>query len=508
MSKEKKAGLLHASERDGVQYRRATWLQLILGNANNGCGICFYLLMMFASYVGTQGYGMASALVGGVLMVARVFDGFTDAIVAAIFERFPQKHGKIRIFLVVGWVLEALAVLFLFGWGSGKFSGVAGVVVFIVMYVLYIIGYTLNGISGAMVGIVITNDPTQRPMNGLISTLYSYLTPMIFNTILAFFVLPKFDNQYNLPMLKVSCYMYVAFAGAMVLLACIGLRKVDVEETFKGIDTGKKEKVKLRDMFAVLKSNRPAQMYILTCASDKFAQQVASQSVIATLLNGVLIGSYTVPTLVGNFSLIVGIAFAFLGGVYIAKNGSKKATIVWSWAAIILTVINLIFFIILGVDGMKSLGKMGIPVIIYAAIMMGTNAVKMVLTTTASSMRADVVDYELQSSGNYLPAIIGGVYSFIDKLITSVCSFVAGLAITAIGYVHTVPQMGDPATTKVFVASMCLSLGLPLIGWAINLIAMKFYSLDRETMIQVQKDIADKKEAVKAEAKAEAEDSL
>lgn len=243
MSKEKKAGLLHASERDGVQYRRATWLQLILGNANNGCGICFYLLMMFASYVGTQGYGMASALVGGVLMVARVFDGFTDAIVAAIFERFPQKHGKIRIFLVVGWVLEALAVLFLFGWGSGKFSGVAGVVVFIVMYVLYIIGYTLNGISGATVGIVITNDPTQRPMNGLISTLYSYLTPMIFNTILAFFVLPKFDNQYNLPMLKVSCYMYVAFAGAMVLLACIGLRKVDVEETFKGIDTGKRKRL-------------------------------------------------------------------------------------------------------------------------------------------------------------------------------------------------------------------------------------------------------------------------
>ena len=225
-----------------------------------------------------------------------------------------------------------------------------------------------------------------------------------------------------------------------------------------------------------------------------------------TLLNGVLIGSYTVPTLVGNFSMIVSIAFAFLGGVYIAKNGSKKATIVWSWAAIILTVINLIFFIILGVDGMKSLGKMGIPVIIYAAIMMGTNAVKMVLTTTSSSMRADVVDYELQRSGNYLPAVIGGVYSFIDKLITSVCSFVAGFAITAIGYVHTVPQMGDPATTKVFVASMCLSLGLPLIGWAINLIAMKFYSLDRETMIQVQKDIADKKEAVKEEAKAE--DSL
>ena len=41
--------------------------------------------------VGTQGYGMASALVGGVLMVARGFDGFTDAIAAAIFVEISTK---------------------------------------------------------------------------------------------------------------------------------------------------------------------------------------------------------------------------------------------------------------------------------------------------------------------------------------------------------------------------------------------------------------------------------
>lgn len=39
------------SARDGVQYRKASMLEMILGNANNGCGICFYLLMMYASYI-------------------------------------------------------------------------------------------------------------------------------------------------------------------------------------------------------------------------------------------------------------------------------------------------------------------------------------------------------------------------------------------------------------------------------------------------------------------------
>lgn len=501
MSKEKKAGLLHASERDGVNYRKASWLQMILGNANNGCGMCFYLLMIYASYIGTQGYGIISATVGIILMATRIFDGVTDAFVAALFEKLPAKHGKIRVFIVLGWAIASLAVIIMFSWAAGKFTGIAGIIVFILAYILYIIGYTINGIAGATVSIVITNDPTQRPMNGLISTLYSYLTPLLFNNIIAFLILPKYDNQYNMPMLKEACYLYVAFGLIFVVLACIGLRKVDVEETYKGIKgiaKGKKERIKFKDMMAVLKNNREAQMYIVTGVSDKFAQQVGSQSVITTLVNGILIGSYTATALVGNATMIIGILFAFIGGVFVAKKGAKKSTVTWSLLSIILATINLGYFIFLGPHGMSAVGKMGIPLIIYAVLMVGTTACKMVLTTTGVAMRGDVVDYELSRSGNYLPAVIGGVYNFMDKIVTSVCSAIAGFCIAAIGYVNTVPQMGDEITTPLFVMAMFLSLGLPIIGWAINLIAMKFYKLDRETMIRVQKDIADKKEAARA----------
>ena len=38
-------------------------------------------------------------------------------------------------------------------------------------------------------------------------------------------------------------------------------------------------------------------------------------------------------------------------------------------------------------------------------------------------------------------------------------------------------------------------------GWICNIIAMKFYELDRERMVEIQKDIAEKKKALKAQAK-------
>lgn len=49
--------------------------------------------------------------------------------------------------------------------------------------------------------------------------------------------------------------------------------------------------------------------------------------------------------------------------------------------------------------------------------------------------------------------------------------------------------------------TMILSVGMPVVGWICNIIAMKFYELDRERMVEIQKDIAEKKKALKAQAK-------
>ncbi len=507
--KGKKAGLLNANERDGVDYRKASILQLVLGSANNGCGICFYLLLMYASYIGTQGYGIVTGLVGGILMAMRIFDGFTDALIAAAFEKFPGKLPKARIFLITGWALATLGVVLMFNWAAGKFTGVAGIVVFILVYVLYIMGYTINGMAGGTIGIMITNDPTQRPMMGFIGMMFSYLTPLVFNNIITFAVLPKFDNQYNMPMLAVSCWIYAATAGVFMALACIGVRKVDVPETYEALavkdSSGKAPKIGFKDMVAVLGKNKETQRYMWTCISDKFAQQIAAQSVITTMLSGVLIGSYAAATWVGNITAVVGLVCAFSGGIYVAKMGAKKSTVTWSWASIALGVVMMVFCLILGPNGMHKLGTPGIFFAINCLLTVGITATKMILTTTGTAMRADIVDYELERSGNYMPAIISGVYNFIDKLITSVSSLIAGVSIMFVGYVNTVPQMGDKPTWPILILTVVVCYGLPIVGWLINIIAMKNYSLDKERMIQVAKNVAEKKKAGDAAAAANAQ---
>lgn len=66
------------------------------------------------------------------------------------------------------------------------------------------------------------------------------------------------------------------------MLVCIGISEYDKPEYYLGIK--KQEPLKVKDMLDVLKENKPLQAYIVAQASDKIAQQTASQAVITTML--------------------------------------------------------------------------------------------------------------------------------------------------------------------------------------------------------------------------------
>ena len=487
---------------DGV-YRHASVLEILFGTANSGNGICFYMLMMYASYIATEGYGIAVATMGIIATACRLFDGVTDPIVGAMFDRFQPKKGKIRIFLILGWIIEACCAFALYSWCASKLSGVTGLVVFVLIYIIYFIGYTINNIAGGVVTMVITNDPVQRPMMNLVSTCYSYITPMILTTVVSFSILPKYDNQYNAPMLREACYIYALLGLAFVVLACIFLKDVDTIENFDRSGAAKKgEKIRLKDMWSVLKDNRALQMFTIGTASDKIASTTASQTIVATMLSGILIGSYKATTIVGNVSMIIGISFLFIAGIHTGRVGAKKANIVWNWISIIITGIMVVFcwycynFL---PNKMLALGVMGVPLMIYVVLSCIKNGAGMAVTTITAVMGADVADYELERSGKYMPGLVANIKSLIDKFVSAFGNALAAVMITFIGYKNTVPQMGDPATPALFWMCMFLSFGLPILGWICTLVAMHWYDLTKDRMAEVQQNIAKHKEAAKSE---------
>ena len=490
MAKEKK---LTQSEIDGVQYRRAKLWQIILYACNAFVGMSIYSLIGMASYTASIGFGITTAAVGAILTGTRILDAVTDPMLAFIYDKVNTKFGKIRILLVTGFVIEALALLGMYSWAAGKGFGMF---TFILLYVVYVIGYTLANMTAQTIPPLLTNDPKQRPTLGVWSTALNYLIPMTLSIVLNVVLLPRFGGTYNLEFLSAACKVCLLVAAVGIVLVCISVSEYDKPENFAGL-TAKKEPLKVKDMMEVLKNNRPLQCYIASAASDKIAQQTASQAVITTMLSGIIIGNMGLATILSVIGMLPSIIFAVVGAKYAGKHGSQRTIVTWTKISIVFSVIMLIFFIVIDPS---QIANMGIMTIIYVVLTLCKNGAMMCVTTANTSFMSDIIDYELDRSGRYIPAVVTGTYSLLDKLISSVSALIATGAVALIGYTTTMPQPGEACTPQIFWLTMIITFGLPILGWICTLVAMKFCKLDKAEMVEVQKRIADKKAAAKAEA--------
>ena len=483
------------SEIDGVQYRRAKLWQIILQACNALVGMSVYSLIGLASYSGAIGYGMALATVGVVIAASRILDGVTDPLLAFVYDRVNTRWGKLRVLMIGGFLIEAIALLCMFNFLSSKGFGI---VVFTLTYIVYVIGYTITNMTAQTLPAIMTNDPKQRPTIGVWTTALNYLIPMILAVVLNSVLLPMFGGEYNQAFLSAACWVCIGMGAVGTLLVCIGISEYDKPEYFEGT-TATREPLKLKDMWDVLAHNRPLQCYIASNASDKIAQQTATQAVITTLLNGILIGNMSLATILTVISMLPSIIFAVIGARYVGKKGSKKGIVTWTFVSLCISIVTFIFFVV--IDPKRIGVMMSAEMILYVLLTLAQNASNMCITTANTSFMADTIDFELDRSGKYIPAVVSGTYSLIDKLITSFSAIIATGAVALVGYTAgSVPQPTDPSTPAIFWLTMAVKFGLPIIGWIITLAAMKFCPLSKEEMVNVQKRIADKKAALQAKA--------
>ena len=264
-----------ASEVDGVQYRRAKTWQIICYACNALVGMSVYSLIGMASYSASIGYGITTAAVGIILTCTRILDGITDPLLAFVYDRVNTKFGKLRVLLVAGYLIEAVALYAMF---TGFSSKGMGLVAFTLLYVVYVIGYTITNMTAQTIPAIMTNDPRQRPTIGVWTTAFNYLVPMVMSMVLNVVLLPKCGGTYNQAFLTAACNITLIVAAIGTLLVCLGVSAFDKPENFVG--TKKAEPLKMADIVEVLKHNKPLQCYIASNASDKLAQQVGSQAII------------------------------------------------------------------------------------------------------------------------------------------------------------------------------------------------------------------------------------
>ena len=498
---------------ENVEYKRAKTSHIALSMMVGAGQMAFYILMASATYIGNANFGILVVVTGIIMTLSRVFDGITDPVVAFVIERYNGKHGKVRLFLGIGWAIMALATTLMCNIGAKMgLTGAAGIAIFVLFYAIYIIGYTFSGVAGSVMGNIITNDPKQRPTISVWSTAYSYLAPMIVNVILMTAVLPKYNGIQGTEYFAEANIYVCVIALIFYVLAIIGISPYDKPENFEGLTKKdeEEEKVSFKDMIACIKENKELQRYMVAACSDKLAQTIGGAAVVTTMLNGIIVGSMQMSTYLSVIGMLPSIIFAIFGARAAGRDGNKAVMVRWTkicMGANIVYALIILFGPLTEVGGLlngttKSMATAAIMALLFVGFNFITNGAKMVVSVATNALRMDIIDYELDRTGKYMPATVSATYSFIDKLISSFAATIATAMVGIIGYTTTTPQQGDPLTWGVKIMTVILLVGFPIIGWICTLVSMKNSELSKEKMEEVQKNISEKKAAIIAQGEA------
>lgn len=483
IKKEQRA--LEIAERE-KKFRRAKKWQILLfptiGTAHNA----FMFLMMLVSFYAAGIVGLGTVVASMVLTGTRIFDGITDPIVAVIADKTEGKHGKVRPLIIMAYLIMSAAVLILF-FTTHKVPEGMRLIYFIAVYCIYIIGYTISSIVGPIGKTIITTDPEQRPVLGGTEAIYNSVYFALASVYLSKYLAPKHGGYNNETFFHELTITTIIIAGIFYVISFIAIRESDRIENF-GVGANKQHKVSIKNMWKVLKGNRPLQVFILAATTDKLSMQAAGNQVVPILLFGIIIGNYWMFGTMQTIALVPNILLLLIGMRYAKKFGTKQAYVAATWACIVIYT-SWFFLLWLGDPTQIDLNNIGFMTIAFITLHLLGGGARMISTGLVQPMLPDITDYETHKSGKFVPGTISATYSFIDKMVSSFSQTIVGLTLSFIGFKAAFPDINTPYSNNIFWATMFLDYGILMFAWIASLIAMKFYPLTKERMEEIQADL-------------------
>jgi|SRR5699024_243222 len=475
-------------DRDQMYHTTSFWK--IGAFALNNTATNIYLFVLgFVTYYATGVAGLLVVAVSAVLTGARIFDGFTDPVAGYILDRLETKFGKFRPFMLVGNGILIISILLMYNI-THILPGYLQLIFFILSYMLYIIGYTLQTSITKAAQTVLTNDPKQRPLFAVFDGIYNGLLFSGGQIYVASYLVSKHDG-FTLGLFTELNIVAMVLSLLFTIIAVWGITQKDQKQYYglaeKTVDT------RLRDYWPVLKRSKPFIMLIISVSSDKLAFGLLRYQVVMVMLFGIVMGDFGLSGTISAINLIPGVLIIMIAVGRARKTGMKEALVRSTWVSLIslFLIVGLLLVIDPATISLSNITFGTILFIILYMLIMGFGGVPSALI---NPMIADISDNETYQSGRYIPGMMGTIFSFIDKLITSLPPLIVGGAVYFIGFKGSFPDVDDVVTTPLFIVTLLLAFGAPIIGHITTLVAMKFYPLDAERMAEVQAGIAEIKQ--------------
>ena len=274
------------------------------GSGDIAGNVVYAFLTSFVMIYLTDTIGLASGVIGTLIALSKIFDGFTDIIFGSLIDKTHSKLGKARPWMIYGYIgcAVTLAAVFAVPTSWGKTAQYAWF--FIAYTLLNGVFYTANNIAYSALTSLVTRNSKERVEMGSYRFIFAFSTSLLIQSVTVMFV------DYcggDAAAWRLVAIIYAVIGLIVNTISGLSVKELPEEELDE--TQAKEEKYGLAEAFKLIIANK---YYIMICGVYILQQ-----------LYGAMIGA--------------GIFYA----TWVLKN--KNLFGVFSWAVNIPLIIALIF---------------------------------------------------------------------------------------------------------------------------------------------------------------------
>jgi GPH family glycoside/pentoside/hexuronide:cation symporter len=412
--------------------------------------------------------GLSPALVGGLLMVARCLDAFTDPVMGAISDNTRTRWGRRRPYLALGALLSAF--LYPMIWlGSSQWSPMVLAIYFCTTSILFYLAHTVFSVPYLSLGYELTNNYDERTRLQAWRSYFNTAVMLLIGWFYYFCQMPVFGG----PVQGARVLGFLVGVGILVfgLVPAIFLREIN----YSFVQHQEKER-----FFLVAKqafSNKPFLILLGIIVTLIIGTQTAGALGFYLNVYHLYGGDKLAAGALIGVGTLVGAGASFASAPMIAAYAKRTDKTTALQACLIMSIIGAISSWFLYTPMMPYLSL--VPLVFLS---LGGNAFWILV----NSMKADVCDWDEMTSGRRREGIYGALGNWMQKSATSVTYFAAGLVLQFTGFNAAV----QGAQTPEAINGMRLGFALiPVVFLLPCLWLLKFYPITKAKALEIQEQL-------------------
>ncbi len=231
------------------------------GSGDIAGNVVYAFLTSFVMIYLTDTIGLASGIVGTLIAVSKLFDGFTDIFFGSLIDKTHSRLGKARPWMLYGYIgcAVTLAAVFAIPTNIGKTAQYAWF--FIAYTLLNGVFYTANNIAYSALTSLVTKNSKERVQMGSYRFIFAFSTSLLIQSVTVGFV--------DLCGGGAAAWRTVAIIYSIIglvvnTISCLSVKELPEEELNEGAESSKEEKYSLADAFKLLVKNK---FYMMICGT-------------------------------------------------------------------------------------------------------------------------------------------------------------------------------------------------------------------------------------------------